>query len=271
MNNVVEEIYKIENDVFGMPQEYKGVKFHPIRIKDVNEKKMLYRLFFQSKNYISQREIVKMSYFKFLMYVVNNNIKENVYTELVDLLNHITKVDKKNISIRIEDHPENNEIFNRTMLYLQIGDTIFDENEFDNIREILLEQSGYSIEWVESFDLSLEDKIHFMNRANEDIDFKDEIFSFCAMSGISESEAGEKTLYQFKNRLEREMVMKDYDNFKQLEVSGQISSKAGGEIFKHYLSHIPKPTRYGSILIDKDSFIEKSGLGGADKNGNINT
>jgi hypothetical protein len=134
-----------------------------------------------------------------------------------------------------------------------------------------LEQNGSSIEYVESYQPSLEKKLEFMNRGNSDVDFKDEISSFCALTGLPEVDVGEKTLYQFKSRVEREMLLKDYELFKPLEFSGQISSKNKEELFKHYMSHIPKQTRYGSILIEKTKYLEQSGLGNTNADGNIST
>jgi hypothetical protein len=260
MNNFVANIYQPDKDIFGEPQQYKGVKFYPIKIKQTKLKKLLYKLFFQPKNYIPQREILKMSYFKFLVYVIQGNLEENITNDLIEFISIITKVDKEKISIKTTEHPENIELFDKIMLHLYVDGIEFNELEFDNLREILIEQNGSSIEWVESFDKTLEQKMDFINRGNINIDLKDEIFSFCAITKISEIEAGEKTLYQFKNRLEREMMMKDYDNFKVAELTGEVKSKSGAEIFKHYLSHIPKTNRYDTILINENTFLEQSGF-----------
>jgi hypothetical protein len=260
MNNFVANIYQPDKDIFGEPQEYKGIKFYPIKINQIKLKKLLYKLFFQPKNYIPQREILKMSYFKFIIYVIQGNLGDNASNDLIELISGITKIDKEKISIKPTEHPENVELFDKIMLHLYIDGIEFNELEFDNLREILIEQNGSSIEWVESFDVSLEQKMDFMNRGSSNIDLKDEIFSFCAITKMSEVEAGEKTLYQFKNRLEREMMMKDYDNFKIAELTGEVKSKSGGEIFKHYLSHIPKTNRYDTILINENTFLEQSGF-----------
>ena len=257
MNNFVASIYQPDKDIFGEPQEYKGIKFYPIKINQIKLKKLLYKLFFQPKNYIPQKEILKMSYFRFMMIYI---IRDNLSNDLIEFISGITKIDKEKIYITIVQHPENENELDKIMLYLYIDGVEFDELEFDNLREILIEQNGSSIEWVESFDVSLEQKMDFMNRGSSNIDLKDEIFSFCAITKMSEVEAGEKTLYQFKNRLEREMMMKDYDNFKIAELTGEVKSKSGGEIFKHYLSHIPKTNRYDTILINENTFLEQSGF-----------
>lgn len=263
MNSFVEKIYDKNKDVFGLPQSYKGIKFFPIKMKDIVTKSMFYQLLFHPKNYIPDREIIKMSYLKFLMFVIHQNYKAidptiDTRENLLTLLKNITKIDK--VKYQLDDKKIN----------IVIGETIFDEYEFENVRAIILEQNGSSVEYIEEYNPDLEKKMSFMNRSLQDVDNKDEMYSFCALTKMSEEEAGERTLYQFKCRFEREMLVKEYDLFKPLEVSGQISSKSGREIFKHYLSHIPHSGRYSSILIDKDQFMEDSGLGKANADGNIN-
>lgn len=263
MNSFVENIYDRNKDVFGLPQSYKGIDFFPIKMKDIEAKTMFYQLLFHPKNYIPDKEIIKMSYLKFLMFIIYQNYKSidptiDARKNLLALLKSITKIDNVKYKLGNED------------ISIIIGESIFNEYEFDNVRAIILEQNGSSIEYIEEYNPELEKKMSFMNRSLQDVDGKDELYSFCALTKMSEEEAGERTLYQFKCRFEREMLMKEYDLFKPLEISGQISSKSGREIFKHYLSHISHSGRYSSILIDKDQFMEDSGLGKANADGNIN-
>jgi len=264
MNPNLVKKYKIINDIRGDPQEYKGIKLYPIKIGDIELKEKFYRLMFHPKMYIQQREILRMSYLKFLIFVVQENIK-NVYEDvdlLNDLIEFLSKITgKDNVAFKIFEHPEEIDPFDKISIHIDIDGIEISEFDFDDIRAIVLEQNGFNLEYIESYDPSLEDKLAFMRRGQEETDLKDEIYSFCAITNLSEIEACDKTLFQFKSRLEREMVMKDYQSFKPLEVSGQISSKdKSEELFKHYLSHIPRQTRYGSILVDKDKFLDESGM-----------
>ena len=272
MNSIVSKIYIPSNDVFGLPQEYKGIKFYPIKVKEVEMKGKLYDLFFHPKNYIPDRAILRMSYIKFLIFVVQESMRASdpntdVVTSLIDFLSSITH--EKKVDLRYFEYPESNDPFERISLHLFIDGIEFSEQEFDNIREIVLEQNGSSIDWVEGYNPDLEKKLEFLNRNTLDTDFKDEIYSFCSLTNLSEIEVGEKTLFQFKARMEREVLIKDYNLFKPKEITGQISSKSGEELFKHYLSHIPKQSRYGTILIDEKKFLQDSGLENADADGNI--
>lgn len=272
MNNVVESIYDETKDIFGLPQTYKNIEFYPVKINEIEMKKILYRLFFQPKNYIPDKQILKMSYIKFLFFIVqeicnHNDMNFDIEKELIKFLKHITH--KEKIVYKIEDYESIDNFNDKFFINIVIDDVIFTEQDFENIREIILQQNGSSIEYVEGYLPDLEKKLEFLNKTTSDLDFKDEMYIFCALTGLSEEQAGEKTIYQFKNRLEREVLLKEYELFKPLEVSGQITSKNKEELFKHYLSHITQKNRYGSILIEKEKFLSDSGLDGANEDGNI--
>ncbi len=260
MNSIVSQYYNTDNDIWGLPQIYKGIEFHPIKIKETKLKEKMHKIFSYPKSHIADRDILRMSYLKFLLYALYINSAEFVIEdEILSFLKAITKRD--NITYEYKECPEQEDIFDKVSIFINIDGQRFTEDDFNNIREIVLEQNGSSIEYVEEYNPELEKKLAFMQRNLEDMDFKDEIFSFCALTGLSEIEAGEKTLYQFKCRFEREMMIKEYSLFKPLEVSGQISAKNGkDELFKHYLRHIGKSGRYDSIFMDQQKFLDDSGL-----------
>ena len=63
------------------------------------------------------------------------------------------------------------------------------------------------------------------------------------------------TLYQFHKHFERMILLHSYNVYGPLEISGQIKSKDGSEITKHFLTPIEKQGRYSSILIEKEKFL----------------
>jgi hypothetical protein len=277
MNSFVKTIYNKENDVWGYPQEYKGIQIFPIKIKDTKERALFYRLFTCPKSYINDRQILRMSYLKFLLYVMQGAIEAE--DKEYDILENIIKF--LEYSMRIDGNPtksalyqkenvEIQEIYEKYSLSIRISsykedvvlkEIILTEDDFDNIREIVLEQNGTSIEYVESYNPKLEKDLEFLNLGNESMNFEEEIFSFCSLTKLSEIEAGEKTLYQFSKRMEREMLLKDYEIFKAMEAAGFISSKMKSkELFKHYFSHIPKAGRYDSLMLNPDEYLRDSGL-----------
>jgi hypothetical protein len=265
MNQTLQQLYNPDNDIWRLPQEYKGIKVYPLKIKETKYKKLLYKLFCQPKSYIADRDILRMSYLKFLLYAVHIEP-----SEILDFLYHITQIDRP-ISEEYSDNdiihyaqkdiPTGIDIYEKFALFIYINNIMFTEQDFDDLREIILEQNGSSIEYVESYNPDLEKKLEFMQRDMLDMTFKDEIFSFCALTKMTEIEAGEKTLFQFQARFEREVMFKEYSLFKPLEVSGQVTAKnKKDELFKHYLRHTDKTGRYDSILVNKDKFLEDSGF-----------
>jgi hypothetical protein len=257
MKQELEKIYKKENDVFGYPQEYKKVKLYPILLKDIGHQDIFYRIFARPKNYIPDIEILKMSYLKFLVCVVYQTISndpEDMVKKIVDLMSYITK---SNVSLLYQKTGSDG---HRSLnLKIKIGDVEIDENDFDNIREIVLQQNNLSIEYVEEYNPELEEHLAFLNRSRSNIDMADEIFSFCAIMKIGLKDIEDYTLFQFNNIFEKLVTLKDFDLYKPLLVSGQISFKDGGDGgIKHYLYHSKKGGRYDSILIDKDTFMEKN-------------
>lgn len=277
MNANLAKNYKQINDILGLPQEYKGIKFYPLKIKDVEYKQKMYNLFAMPKNYIPNVSIIKASYIKFLLRVIRQQLLEadpehDLIIDLVDFLCFVTHLDcptNEEIlhgigSVHLKtthDFPDKMGDIQEYGFHLFINDKEFSEQDFDDIREIILEQNDSSVEWVEEYKPDLEEKINFMKRNEPEISLKDIIYIFCCLTGESEQEVSEKTLFQFNARLEREMMVKNFLAFKPLESAGFISSKnKGEELFKHYFSHIERGGRYDSILVNLNKFMENSGL-----------
>jgi hypothetical protein len=265
MNNNLQKNYKQINDILGLPQEYNGIKFYPIKVGEIDYKISLYHLFHWPKNYVPDVDIIKMSYIKYLMYAIEPSLKEkepdvDIEKEFINFISHITHLEPSKVSFGSKENPTSRGNFDKYLIYLFIDGIQFSELDIDNIREIILEQNGSSIEWIEDYKPDLEERLNVFNSGNN-IDLKDTIYSFCALTNLSEKEACEKTLFQFSARLEREMRLKDYQAFKPLEISGQVTAKnKKDEIFQHYLSHIPTKGRYDDILLNLNDFMEDSGL-----------
>jgi hypothetical protein len=263
MNNIAKQYYNEINDIWGYPQKYKDIELYPLTLKDSKYIDLFYQLFLYPKNYIPDKQIIKMSYLKFVLYVIQSNIdskKKNIdlSKNLIDFLKFITKKESVGYTWNIVDGIK--DPFLATSLNIVIDDITFTEMDFDNIREIILEQNGMWIEYIEDYNPELEEKLKFINKASEGISFEDELFVYSSLMNSSINQLKDITLYQFKNQLERLVMIKDYELMKPLEVSGQIKSKDGSEITKHYFTHSIRNGRYSSILIDKNTFFKNSGI-----------
>ena len=251
MDDSIKSIYKEEYDIWGYPQEYKGLKIYPIKIKDIKYQNLFYRNFAYPKNYIPDKSILKMSYLKFLLYIVETNVKpEDKGKDLLNLLKYLLKEDDMEFNYKERENSDDFDIF------IKAGDILITESDFEDIRAISLEQNGLSLEYVESYNPELEDKLAFINKDAPNVNFADEVFTFCSMMKKTLPEIENYTIYQFRNQMEKLITLHDYDVYRPLEVSGQISIK-GGQI-KHYLYNSKKSSgRYDSVLISKDEFVKK--------------
>jgi len=257
MRQDIEKIYNEGNDIFGLPQIYKGINLYPILLKDLKYQDLFYQIFAHPKNYIPNVEILKSSYLKFLIYVLSSVFGDNgteVILALKKLMTYITKSEEIELLYKQKDDLKGIDSID---LFLKVNDIIFNEDDFEAIREIILQQNNMSIEYVESYNPELEDALRFINKDNADLSLSDQVFTFAVIMKIGLSEVQGYSLFQFSNLMEKLLTLKEYDLYKPLLVSGQVTLKSG-EI-KHYLYHsMNKKNRYDSILIDKDSFMEKN-------------
>jgi hypothetical protein len=254
MKDELKKNYRTEYDIFGLPQEYRGIKLYPILLKDLEYQDLFYKVFAHPKNYIPNVEVLKSSYLKFLLYVISPISKQNMIDDFLKVLKYITKKDDIKVLYRLIN--DKNDL-SSIELKVSIDGIEIDEYEFEDIREIVLEQNNLSIEYVESYNPELEVHLEFINKDSSDITLQDQIFTLCAIMKIPLSEISNYTLFQFGNIMEKVLVLREFDLYKPLLVSGQISLKNGGEV-KHYLYHSMKKGRYDSILVDKDKFMEKN-------------
>jgi hypothetical protein len=252
------ETYDEFKDILGEPQEYKGLKIFPIKIKDMKYQTLIGQIMMIPKNSIPDKDILKMSYLYFLMTVVasmkERKSEDELENNLKELLSHITRKEV-NIEYKITKFKSEDKI----NYILKIGNVAISEEEFDDIREIVLKQSGFSIEYVNEYNPELERKMSLIPSPIENMTLSDQIFSFCVLTGKNPLEIADYTIYQMQGMMERIVILMDYKLYKPLEASGQITIKGNNEI-KHYLSHLGKKGRYDSILVKKDTYVEQDDL-----------
>jgi hypothetical protein len=254
MKDYLRKTYDEGLDLFGYPQDYRGIKIYPILLKDIKYQKIFYEVFCRPKLYIAERTILKSSYLKFLIYIIQSTINSEGHEILDNLLDILKYLTKKEVLITYEE--KNGEGLDSIALTLIIDGQKFNEYDFEDIREIVLEMNGLSIDYIEAYDPQMEEHLRFYNRKSEDLSLQDEIFTYCALQKMSVKELENYTIFQFKNSMEKVLVLKEFDLYKPLLVSGQIELKSG-EI-KNYLYRSIKNGRYDSIKVDVADFIENS-------------
>lgn len=253
MNHLVKEFYEPIKDVFGEPQNWRGINFYPIKLKDGSTQELFYKVLQWPKKFIEDEQIQRLSYLKYLIYVVGHTEK-NILEDLSQLLELVTQ---KNVEFSYEFiNGDSSDFLNGLVIYFTIGEERFTEQDFDVIREVILLQNGLSTGWIESYDPELEKmSIDEMNRYDS-LTTEEEIFKLCSLMKCPVSTLEDYTLYQFKKHFHQQILLFQYDLYAPLEVSGQISSKNGREIVKPYFTHIDEGGRYSNVLIPLDDFFD---------------
>jgi hypothetical protein len=282
-NSILDQIYNINNDIWGEPQTYKNIPFYPLMIYQREAYEDFYTLFTFNKDQVPDKNIGKMSYLKFLICILPNIYKKDIKNILVNFLKIITKTE----NVKIYDNRSNEdkiavanflsmlsgeevnsedlhyefftlEQLNKLKFFITINNIKFSEYDFDVIREIILQQYDLNLDYIRSFDPTLEENLRILHKGS-DVTFEEHVFAFSALMKIPICEIKNTfTIYQFNKTIERLHMVEDYESLKGLESAGFIKLKKG-EI-AHWLSHVPKRGRYDDLLVKKEDFIKNNDI-----------
>lgn len=267
MNGIVAQYYDENKNLWGEPQRYKDLFLFPIKIKDIVYKDLFFKTMFYPKKYINIKEVMKLSYLKYLIFVIfgkDEEIKKIYIEELIRFLRYIFR--KESIEVVWEWGDLSKDGLSMGEIKIIVDGIEITESDFDNVREIILLQNGWSIEYIEQYNPELEESLQFFQSKTYPT-FEEKILIFASLLCKTIHEVQDYSLYQLDNQLKRLISILEYKAFKPIEISGQISSKNGDEIIKHYLVHLERENRYDSILIEKDKFVKDSDLFKASQQG----
>ena len=258
MTNKFDQIYKKNNDIWGNPQEYKNIKFYPLKISEESQINIFNKLFSYPKSATNDNPVFyKMSYLKFVIYVLpylldKNEEGINFSEDLKAFLAYVTKTDIEDIEFTSRNRDEKIE---NLVISLYIGEDseIFTESDFSIIREIILQQNGSSIDYVEGYRPELEKDLQFATRNMEKYNFSDQIFSFAALFNKTMEEIKDCTLFQMKNLLDSKGAIESYrmQTIPLTEVGKDYD-------VKHYMKNLKTRGRYDEILKTVDEFKEET-------------
>lgn len=271
--------YDEQNDITGLPQTYKNIIIKPLLLSDYKYYRTINTHLSICKDYIPNRDIIKMSMLKFITYVYSvemNEAKEekiNIIGDILALFKHVFQLSTGNIDdidiVFEHRNPEDRDIISyqdinlklKMFLLIKSGEEnlLYTEKDFEEIREIILRQNGISLDYVNQFNPQLEESLLFVNKNSNYADFEEQIFSFGAYMRLEPKYVCDNfTFYQFKKYIQRINLFTEYTMLKPLEASGQVKLKSG-EI-SHWLSHVKEKGRYDDILISKDVFVKESDI-----------
>lgn len=273
----LEDFYVEQNDVFGMPQHYKGIPIYPIKLLDFETANLMeFFLVHDKLEFVDKRtmpfdgikQIYKNPYMKAMLYGLSYNNVSRYYEALTAFkgllltLFHIGQDadDDNDIIIICNTNLQNPlDIFNSVLcIIVKINGNLIklEEEDLELLRQCILKQNGISLKSLEGYNADMEAIKRSKYASEKTMSFSDEIFAFVAMSGMDVNGESLKnyTLYQFKYHFGYLQQYINYRTLYPLQASGQV--KFGSPI-KYYLDPLDfEKGRYDDLLIKADDFAQ---------------
>ena len=230
--SIKEEILKNYYDelTFDDPIDYKGLLLYPVSIRKINKFLQSSSVLRIQKEYIPDKEIIKMSYLKFLMTNIDKEKEEYGESLTFDLLALCFM-----ICMRIEEISIRLFIGEDGKAKLILNDVEINENDFDYLRKLILYQNlpNYDDELMNpdlKNDLEQADKIK--NGGEETEDFEHLIANLVIGTGMNIDDVKNlpiRKFYIIGQVMDRKL---HYSIYKQASVGGFVEFK---QPITHYL------------------------------------
>ena len=255
--------------VFTNPIEFKGLKFHPILLKDyeIYQKINIFLTF--HKDAIADRDVIKSTYLKFMLFYMPSferfsNDRSIIENDFKQILSYITKTDKEKINISYKYSTMTVKKLSEILsVDVNIDGITFNDYDFEEIRILILEQNNIDIEYIKQFDPRMEENLraYYNVKKDEMSTFEEDFFALCSAMNRLPDEFMNISIYQFKNLMKSKNLLIDFLTYKPLEASGQIEFKNKKKGIKHWTAHIPKKGRYDDILVRKGVYENSDVMG----------
>ena len=230
--SIKEEIFNnyYEELTFDDPIDYKGLLLYPVSVKKINKFLQASSVLRIQKEYIPDKEVIKMSYLKFLITNMDKEKEEYGESLTFDLLALCLM-----ICMRIEEISIKLFIDEDGRAKLLLGDIEIDENDFDYLRKLILYQNlpNYDDELMNpdlKNDLEQADRIK--NGSEETEDFEYLIANLVIGTGMNIDDVKNLSIRKFYiigQVMDRKL---HYSIYKQASVSGFVEFK---QPIIHYL------------------------------------
>ncbi len=239
---------------------FKDIKIYPFLMRDYDLFDDLISIFLFNKNAIGDVEIIRMSYLRFLIYVVQFMVDEkgkhicpDVTDKLQELLKYILKDQPFKFTL---DEKE------RIVLNVLVGERVvsLSERDFDKFKNIILQQNAIPI--VDSklhpdLQKELEENMRFLAKlqGHKEGTIQEHVIAYkCKMQFESYEPIKNMTIYQFRKELARWDLITDYQIYKTAEMSGMVKFDKS---IPHWRSHISDEPDYSGLLMSRNDFDNK--------------
>lgn len=235
-----------------------NIELYPVKLFDFEMFEIFQQIMCLPKDYIYEKQIMKMSYLKFLLAVLQNVYSKDFdFKQLVEsFLNYITKQICHVVEV-VDDIKDQDIIFHYEVY---IGEVILTEIDFDNIRKIVLEQNGSSLEFIESFNPQLQESLDFFNRNSKAPDILEKIDIYTVISKIDESQMREWTRAEFERKYTKLGIYENWKIFQPLVSSGQIELKGSNKLLDPFDQVKVSKDRYEAILVSKEKMMSENAI-----------
>lgn len=243
--------------MYNKPIPYsESIVLHPVTMNDIVLFQNLSKAITVRKNSIFRnKKIIKMNYFDFLLYCLDNKELEEEYeinglSEYYVFVLELLKLCCKDSDISI--HKETGQII--------INNEIVTSNMFDDLRRIIIIQNDIDFDIDEFMNYDTERKLneaqkHF-DKNDEKSNIEDYIDSLVVAMNTTEERIMNMTIRKFWRYIKRYNLHESYTIKKTGESSGMVSYK---EPIRHWMGSLDKEDKYEHLKTDESELRGKVG------------
>ena len=242
--------------LYSTPFIYKGVAVYPVLMKDILSFQIYSQAITVRKNSrFSDKNIIKMPYLNFLVYV-SSNPEVGEHYEMSNLSNYYSYV----LFLLQMVCRDNTIKFNKLTYEIFIDEMLVTPEIFDDLRRIIIIQNDIDFDIDEFLNYDTEKRLskvqNDLNKNADKITMEDYIDSLCVVLHLTEKEVMNMTIRKFWRFMKRVNLHENYMIMKTGECSGMVSFK---EPIKHWTYSFDKEDKYGSLKANENDIRNKIG------------
>jgi len=235
------DLYLIYDD----PVPYHNLLIHPIKMRKYLQFMTVAQILTLDKNSVPDANVISMSYLEYIIYSATD---ENFHGMFLDTLLHM--VFNLEDDYKILYYQDKNKL-----PHFKIEDEDFNKNDFDEIRNIVIEQNALTPP-DDTIQKVLRDRMEEANRlrrkisGNKTAGIEEQMIALSISTGILIENVYDMTIRKFMKSLERVDAKLHYQIYLQASLSGFVTFK-DKSVVKHWLSDLGKDKLDGLIGYDE--------------------
>lgn len=231
--------------IYDKPIPYKSLLVYPALMSDYLLFHYCAQCLMLDKNSIPDVKIISMSYFEYLLYLyyAKNDVDPiGMFDGLLRIV--LRKTDEEDFTIRYKYDEAGKAIF-------EIAGEIFTSNDFDAIKEIIVEQNLLELP-DETIQKEIRDKMEEANRLRQRINgnkmatLEDQMIAVAVYTGWDFDKICKMSIRKFVKTLQRADLLLHYKIYLGASMSGMVEFK-DKSVIKHWLSEIVPDNTNGLV------------------------